>query len=169
MEEWGTPLNSCNVNGALAHQLVARLYQEFHAQDAVSHIAIEGLVLEMLAQSWRDWNGSKRTGIPCWLTEAHDIIHDDYANRLSLSAIAKRVGVHPVYLATEFRRFYGSSIGDYIRWLKIEKACTLLTSSVTSLADIAAVLGFSHQAHFSRTFKRYMGVTPSVYKKRLRP
>lgn len=169
LDEFGTPVNSFNLESGHARQLAARLYKEFHERDAASTIAIEGLVLEMLARCSRDSVAPANSRLPPWLAQAHGIVTEEYAQGLSLYAIAKRVGVHPVHLATEFHRFYGCTVGDRIRSLKIEKACLLLAGPVTSLAEIAADLGFSHQAHFSRTFKAYIGVTPLEYRKRLRP
>jgi AraC family transcriptional regulator len=152
-------------HGGLTNKLAARLYREFRQRDSASYIAIEGLVLEMLAQCSRDRTTSTRRNIPRWLAEAREIIQEYYSESLSLSGIAKLVQVHPVHLATEFRRFYHCSVGDYIRRLKIENACLQLSASEASLAQIAAGLGFSHQAHFTRTFKDYMSLTPSVYRK----
>jgi AraC family transcriptional regulator len=153
-------------HGGLTNKLAARLYREFRQRDSASHIAIEGLVLEMLAQCSRDRTTSTRRNIPRWLAEAREIIHEHYSESLSLSGIAKLVQRHPVHLATEFRRFYHCSVGDYIRRLKIDNACLQLSASEVSLAQIAAGLGFSHQAHFTRTFKDYMSLTPSGYRKR---
>ncbi len=74
------------------------------------------------------------------------------------------VEVHPVYLATQFRRAYGQSIGNYQRQLRIEFACRELEKTQESMAAIALTAGFSDQAHFSRTFKRLKGVSPREYR-----
>jgi AraC family transcriptional regulator len=151
--------------GGLTNKLAARLYQEFRRMDQASQVAIEGLVLEMLAQCSRDRAKSVTKDLPRWLAEAKDIIHDHYSECLSLSGIAKLVGVHPVHLATTFRRFHCCSVGDYIRKVRIEIACRELISSKASLAQIAAGLGFTHQSHFTRIFKDHFGLTPSEYRK----
>jgi AraC family transcriptional regulator len=154
--------------GGLTNRLAARLYQEFRRMDQASQVAIEGLVLEMLAQCSRDRAKPVTKELPVWLAEAKDIIHDHYSETLSLSGIAKLVGVHPVHLATTFRRFHYCSVGDYIRRVRIEIASRELIASEASLAQIAAGLGFTHQSHFTRIFKDHFGLTPSEYRKKFR-
>jgi AraC family transcriptional regulator len=71
--------------------------------------------------------------------------------------------VHPVYLATAFRQHYRTTVGDYIRTLRIDFACREMLRSDRPLAEIAMEAGFADQSHFSKAFKRIVGVPPSEY------
>jgi AraC family transcriptional regulator len=145
-----------------------RLFREAEQDDVVSRLAIEGLALEMIATVCR-LNEPRRSQTPRWLTHAHDLLHDQFAEPLSVTAIAKTVDVHPVHLSRSFRKHYSSSIGDYVRSLRIEKARSLLLSTASSLAEIAAISGFCDQAHLSHVFKRYVGMTPGQYRRTFWP
>jgi YesN/AraC family two-component response regulator len=120
------------------------------------------LAVQLLAQCSRDRTRAITRNIPPFVMAAREIIHEHYCERSSLSGIARLVDIHPVYLATEFRRCYQCSVGDYIRRLRIDAACRELDklSSSKSLAEIGVEIGFSHHAHFTRTFKQHIGPTP---------
>lgn len=142
--------------------LAMRLYREFRAVDEVASLAIEGLVLQLLAgvarQNSHPENGGK------WLKKAEDLIRDRFQESITLTDVAEFAGVHPVSLARAFRQKYGCTVGEHVRQLRIEFACKKLASSDASLAEIALGAGFSEQSHFSRTFKRLIGQTPSEYR-----
>lgn len=141
-----------------------KLYQESVQDDEVSALAIEGLALEMIATLWRV-NGRKRRGQPPgWLAQARDMIQAHFTESLSISEIATTVGVHQVHLARTFRKYHGSSVGDYVRRLRIERARLDISSSGLSLAEIALKAGFCDQGHLSRVFKRFTGMTPAKYR-----
>jgi AraC family transcriptional regulator len=155
--------DSVHSHRGLLSRLMMKLYGEFAQMDDASALAIEGLVLEMLAEVSRRQVKSERTP-PCWLAQATEILHDEFTARLTVTQVASIVGVHPVHLAREFRRFHRCSVGDYIRHLRIEQACHELRTSRQSLAAIAAGAGFSDQSHFCRTLKRQFGMTPAKYR-----
>jgi AraC-like DNA-binding protein len=154
--------------GRLAH-LAGRLYREFREPDEFSALVLEGLTLEIIAEVSRcSVNESERTP-PRWLQQVRSILHEQYGERLSLVAVAELVDVHPVHLAREFRRFYRCTIGDYIRQRRIEFTCNQLRDSDASISEIAQAAGFFDHSHFTRTFKTQAGITPSQYRKALRP
>lgn len=145
-------------------QLTTRLNREFHQADAASSLIIEGLTLELMAEAARHSAGDGEQKIPRWLKRAKDLIHARFSENLTLDQIASEVGVHPVHLATVFRRKYHSTVGEYIRRLRIEYACRELATGTTPLGAIALDAGFANQAHFSSTFKRLTGLTPASYR-----
>jgi len=144
--------------------LLRRLYREFVMFDAASSLAIEGLTLEMLAEVSRLNVTAVNRKPPVWISQVVDLVHARYSDRLTLAEIAATVSVHPVHLAREFRRFQGCTVGEYIRRVRIEQACRELTDSTQSLATIAVSAGFADQSHFSKTFKRLVGMTPIQYR-----
>jgi AraC family transcriptional regulator len=133
--------------------------------DDVAPAAIEGLVLEMLAEASRlrqqDIPGLR----PRWLVQARELIHAHFAEPLSLSDIATAVGIHPVRLARAFRKDYRCSVGEFIRQVRIDSACRAMSSGELPLSEVALAAGFADQAHFARTFKRVVGMTPGQFRK----
>jgi AraC-like DNA-binding protein len=72
----------------------------------------------------------------------------DLCGTLGPSEIAAEAGVHPGYLAREFRKHYGSTVGAYLRRMRIEYACRELMDSSVAVANIATAAGFADQSHF---------------------
>jgi AraC family transcriptional regulator len=149
--------------GALAG-LALRLHGEFLRADTAAVLAIEGLTLEILAEGWRRSVPVLGQDAPLWLARVRESLHDGFAEPLTLAELAAQAGVHPVHVAAAFRRYYGCTVGQYLRRRRIEFACHQLTTSATTLADIALSAGFADQSHFCRTFKRLTGLTPAAYR-----
>jgi AraC family transcriptional regulator len=147
-----------------------RVYHEMQRMDPAAPLAIEGLLLELVATAsrLREHNGVER-GRPRWLEEARDRIHAELGSRPSLSGLAQSVGVHPVTLARAFRRAFGRTVGEYVRNLRIERAALQLAETELPLAEIALAAGFSDQSHFSNLFRQHTGLSPSKFRRVVRP
>jgi AraC family transcriptional regulator len=82
-----------------------------------------------------------------------------------VSEVAQAAGVHPAHLARGFRTYFKTSLGSYIRRLRVEFAARELVQSEASLATVALAAGFADQSHFTRLFKRHTGFTPNAYRR----
>jgi AraC-like DNA-binding protein len=90
------------------------------------------------------------------------------AERLSLDELARVAGVSRFHFARQFRLRTGESPMEFLVRTRIERGKSLLRAGVASVGDVASALGFADQSHFARTFKRHVGVPPSVYKSGVR-
>jgi len=154
--------------GGVAEFVARRLYKELLERDGVSDLIIEGLMMELVGETTR---GGYRLDVnhpPRWLEQAREMLHERFAEPLKLADIARAVSVHPVHLAQTFHKSYQCTVGDYVRRLRIECACRDLAESELTLAEIALSAGFCDQSHFTRTFKRIIGVAPSYYRESVR-
>lgn len=155
--------------GGLPAVIAHRIYEELQVMDGAAPLAIEGLLLELLAAATRQGQTNGGTlGQPGWVLRARDLLHADLAHRRTLADLAADVGVHPVTLARGFRRSFGCSVGEYVRRLRIERAASQLGGSDVPLAEIALAAGFSDQSHFSNLFRRETGMSPSAYRRAMR-
>jgi AraC family transcriptional regulator len=156
-------------HGGLLSTIGWRIYQEMQRPDPAAPLAIEGLLLELVASASRLRETGAATGRPRWLEEARDRIHAELAFRPSLSSLAQSVGVHPVTLARAFRQAFGCTVGEYVRHLRIERAAHQLAGTELSLAEIALAAGFSDQSHFSNLFRNHTGLSPSKFRRVVKP
>jgi AraC family transcriptional regulator len=150
--------------GPLSAWLANRMIREFMAQDDVSPLAMEGVLLEMLAESARSSDETHGSSAPGWLRRVRDVLQDSYLEAPGLAALAGIAGVHPVHLSREFHRHFHMTVGEYIRKRRIEYASELLSNSELSLTEIASTCGFSDQSHFCALFKRHSGMTPGKFR-----
>jgi AraC family transcriptional regulator len=160
--------HSVHVRDASLRSLSLRLYKEFKLMDDASALSIEGLILEMLAHSARGHRESGSSRPPYWLRTAEAMIRESSAESLSLLSVAAVVGVHPSHLARAFRKFYGCTVGDYLRRARVERAVEELADENKTLAEIALEAGFYDQSHFTRAFKAHLGTTPRRFRAALR-
>jgi AraC family transcriptional regulator len=156
--------SSSSLSGGELEMVVRKLYKEFVMTDDASTLVIEGLMLEMVGEASRRGPNEAPNHQPRWLKQAKELLRERFAERLTLADVAQTVGVHPVHLAQTFHKSYRCTVGEYVRRLRIEYACNQLATSERAVVDIALAAGFCDQSHFTRTFKRCTGVSPSQYR-----
>jgi AraC family transcriptional regulator len=146
--------------------LAARLYREFRENDPYGPLAIEGLILEMLATMNRNSSVIDRRPPP-WLAKVRDLLHAEYADGISIARISTEVGVHPYELSRAFRKFQRQTIAEFVQELRVKQASIELLQPEMTLADIALSAGFADQSHLTRIFKRVTGMTPGAFRSAL--
>lgn len=159
---------SADFDSGVIPLLARRLYKEFLEMDNISPLVIEGLMFEMLGETSRTVKSAATLQPPRWLEQARQLLHERFAEPLTLAEIAATAGVHPVHLSQVFRKHYDCTVGLYIRQRRIEYACQRLANTNVALSEIALAAGFSDQSHLTRTFKHHMGIPPSQYRELLR-
>lgn len=142
-----------------------RLLNEMSCGDDFSPLAREGILLEIVAAFGRaDALASPAAKAPAWLCAARDFMHQSAFTTVTLRQIAEAAGRHEIHLAREFRRYFGTSIGTYLRRLRTEHAAHLLRHSTYDITEIALECGFASHAHLCRVFKAQFGLTPTQYR-----
>lgn len=140
-----------------------RLRAELVRRDDLTPLVAEELVLELLAELAPTGEPGRGAG-RLWLARARELLHDEPGPN-TLGELARRVGLHPIYVARAFRARYGCSVGEYARWLRAERARRMLHHSQCALSEVAARAGYSDQSHLTRDFRRAFRQSPAEYRK----
>ncbi len=144
-------------------QLAHRLLAEMRAGDMFAPLVMQGVLLELVGAFARGERHEKSCAPPAWLRMVRDCVREHVEGNLSMEEIANKAGKHPVHVAKEFRRHFGSTIGVYQRQLRLQRAETMLRRNI-DLTEIAFACGFASHSHFCRSFKAAYGITPSQFR-----
>ncbi len=162
----GAPLaDPFEQHGGMLELLAYRLLDECRNADDVAPLAIEGLVLEMVAVAARTVRSSGDSKKTPAIRRVRELLEAHFAEPLRLDDLAAAVGRHPVYVATSFRRAYGETIGAFVRRLRVEHARRELARGALPIVEIALESGFANQSHFTRAFRKAHGITPAAYRR----
>ena len=150
-------------------RLITMMNDECERRDIGWRARLKSLLVCLLVEfsrAYRAHVGSANEGgaYSAYVSQALAQIDSDYADaQLTVGAIAASVGVSSDYLSRQFRQVTGIAVQEYLRRYRFARAMELLQTGL-SVGDVAAQVGFGSLCHFSREFKREMGITPSQYK-----
>lgn len=98
------------------------------------------------------------------LYNAIQYINSRYAEQISLETLSKSIFLSPYYLSHLFRAEMNTTFSDYLNRTRIHHAKDLLLEG-HSVETVAERVGYSDGNYFIKTFKKYVGLTPSKYRK----
>ncbi len=93
-----------------------------------------------------------------------DFIENRLYETPTLSDLARLAGVSRTYFPRVFKEVVGMRLQDYLFQARINKAKDLLGDINLTIKQIAYKVGFKDPDHFSRTFKKKTGITPTSWK-----
>ncbi len=103
-----------------------------------------------------------QTAEPKAVKKAREYLNENLSEKVSLEELANATGLSRYHLLRVFRKATGLPPHSYHLQLRVEHAKQLLRSGLP-FAETALQSGFSDQSHFTNTFRRYTGATPSQY------
>ena len=144
-------------NSAKANKFGAYLECIFLISKVLSHFANE----EYITQFSKNNNNSATTLIDSMIS----FIENNYMYPISVKDICNKLKVSQSYLYRCSMAILNISPNNYILYFKMAKADRLLKIKDLSIEEIAEMTGYENIYHFSNTFKKHFGISPSSYRK----
>lgn len=104
---------------------------------------------------------------PYRMKRVTDFIQSRIEEDITLNELARDVGLSPSHFCSLFRKTSGKTPHQFILQCRIQHAKALLAQPGHSILDVALASGFRTHQHFSRIFRRHVGVPPSNYRAQL--
>lgn len=94
-------------------------------------------------------------------------IEENYKERLKLADVADNVYVSQWHLSKLLNKYTGQNFSEILNNIRMEQAKKLLVNPSLRIGDIAEEVGFLDMAHFSRVFKKQVGVSANEYRNKV--
>ncbi|RKN79185.1 response regulator transcription factor [Paenibacillus ginsengarvi] len=98
------------------------------------------------------------------LAEAKAYIDSRLSQDISLEQVAAMVGLTPTYFSALFKKMTNETFVKYRIHKRMERAKELLAVPHIRIVDVAAEVGYDDYPHFTKTFKKIVGISPSDYR-----
>ena len=95
---------------------------------------------------------------------AKQYLDNYYANRIDIDFLAQKTFLSKYHFIRQFKEEVGESPMSYLSRRRIREACSLLVYSDYSVTQICNMVGFDNPLYFSQSFKKAVGVSPTVYR-----
>lgn len=97
----------------------------------------------------------------------HDFLQTEQAVDMSLDALARQSGANANTLQKHFRAAYGTTIFDFLREQRLQRARGALERDGLSVAQAAHLAGYTSAANFATAYRRRFGMPPKLARGRV--
>ncbi|MFC3773224.1 helix-turn-helix domain-containing protein [Paenibacillus sp. GCM10012303] len=160
--------------------MLRRMNKYYYCQNTVefnrSLLAFFELLWFLYGECEEAMEGLEQTGPANGMEKEHNVqtvislIEQQYREPISLDTLEKSVYMSKHHLSRIFRELTGMTIIDYLYKYRINQAKILFYLDRTySVTDVYKEVGFHSMAHFSRLFKKFVGIPPEQYRKMVQP
>ncbi|HVT07493.1 MAG TPA: helix-turn-helix domain-containing protein [Polyangia bacterium] len=156
-------LLDCDLGIAMALERLLRLAADPVEAKLLGPLIVDEILLRLLrtdaAATLRASVGSPADAQR--ILQAMQYIRENYAEKLRVDEVARRVAMSPSHFAHRFQAVARISPMRFVRQVRLERARERLVSGAR-VSEVAMEVGFESPAHFTREFKRTFGCTPSM-------
>lgn len=154
----------------LVHGIGLALKAELESKGLGGRLYVDSLSTTLFTHLLRHYTVQKpilsvrESGLPTYqLRQVIEYISVHLDRNLTLSELAAVARMSPSYFTQLFKQSTGLTPHKYVTGHRVKRAKQLLIEGKLAIADIALEVGFAHQSHLNRHFKRWVGVTPKVF------
>lgn len=135
--------------------------------DCVMNARTRGELKKTFEELFRHMNvsGKGTEAMSLAVKKARSMIHEFYADGITLSEIAERLNLTQEYLGAQFHKEIGENFSTYIRNYRLSKAKELLIGTQLKQYEISEKVGYTDAKYFARVFKECVGMSPAEYRK----
>lgn len=178
-EDLPTPAHArrLNIQDSIIQRLVTLLMEELRAQNPSGRLCADSLAHALAVRILHLENGfpdrrldSRISALPLpALRRVLNRIEESFRTELSLASLAGETGYSRGHFVKMFRKAMGITPHHYVLKRRVEHARFLLKRKhpKVRIIDVAALCGFSSQAHLTQVFRQFVGITPGDYRRQL--
>lgn len=98
--------------------------------------------------------------------QALDYIKKNYNQNITVNDLSKMCHYNPSYFSRVFKKYTGITFSEYLKIIRISKACRLIDDSNIKMNDIYIMVGYTNKTNFYKHFRQITNTTPLKYKNR---
>jgi AraC-like DNA-binding protein len=98
------------------------------------------------------------------ITKALQLIHNSFEQPWTIETLASNVGMSRAAFAKRFSTLVGQTVFSYLSNLRIQKSKEMILTTSLFIDDIALAVGYESERAFTKTFNKYVGMTPKQFR-----
>lgn len=153
-------LNFVNITSLEQYALVVNDTEDMNLYNAATMYLINSLLNHAIDQLYNIFSDK-----PSWLVELITQIYRQENSAWTVNDILNHTSYSHTHLIRTFKKYFGCSIVDYLRKVKISFATDYLKHTSYNISEISTILGFTSVSHLNHIFKEATGKSPLQFRK----